>query len=68
MKCEGYRMTPVTEEGYFSVDGERLPFEPCEVRVQGVACHFLSPTGKFVNDFSGKPHKVGMNEDTPLLS
>lgn len=55
MKCEGYRMTPTSKDGCYSVDGERFPFEPCEVRMQGLACHFLSPTGKFVNNFTGAP-------------
>ena len=58
MKCEGYRMTPMIKDGYFSVDGERFPFEPCEVRVGGARCQFLSPTGKFVNDFTGAPDRV----------
>ena len=54
MKCEGYRFTPMSHKGYFSVDGERFPFESCEVRVERGAATFLTPEGVFVNEFAGE--------------
>jgi len=57
MKCTAYRITPLVKKGFFSVDGERFPFEPCQVRIQAGAARVLSPTGKFVNDFAGEPLK-----------
>jgi len=57
MKCSGYRITPLVKVGYFSVDGEHFPFEPCEVRIHPQPALVLSPSGKFVNDFLGEPLK-----------
>jgi len=54
MKCTGYRVTPLAKQGFVSIDGERFPYEPFEVRVQKGMASFLSPTGKFVNDFAGE--------------
>ncbi|KAH2318211.1 hypothetical protein KXW60_009457 [Aspergillus fumigatus] len=44
-KASAYRLTPREKEGYISVDGERIPFEPFQVEVHRGLGTVLSKSG-----------------------
>lgn len=44
-KVLGYRITPRQKDGYISIDGERVPFQPFQVEVHRGLGTVLSKTG-----------------------
>ncbi|KAK8044658.1 hypothetical protein PG993_004682 [Apiospora rasikravindrae] len=46
-KVVAYRITPRSKEGYISVDGERVPFEPFQAEVHQGLATVLSKNGKY---------------------
>ncbi|BDD54708.1 hypothetical protein MAP00_000305 [Monascus purpureus] len=51
-KASAYRLTPREKEGYISVDGERIPFEPFQVEVHQGLGTVLSKSG-YIYEASG---------------
>lgn len=46
-KIVAYRLTPKQKEGYISIDGERIPFEPFQVEVHPGLATVLSKNGRY---------------------
>ncbi|KAI4594644.1 sphinganine kinase lcb4 [Pestalotiopsis sp. 9143b] len=46
-KVVAYRLTPKQSEGYISIDGERIPFEPFQVEIHPGLATVLSRNGRF---------------------
>ncbi|ETS86866.1 hypothetical protein PFICI_00694 [Pestalotiopsis fici W106-1] len=46
-KVLAYRLTPKKSEGYISIDGERIPFEPFQVEIHPGLATVLSKNGQF---------------------
>ncbi|KAK7992836.1 hypothetical protein PG988_001630 [Apiospora saccharicola] len=46
-KVVAYRITPRSKEGYISVDGERVPFEPFQAEVHQGLATVISKNGKY---------------------
>ncbi|KAI0126167.1 ATP-NAD kinase-like domain-containing protein [Xylariales sp. AK1849] len=46
-KVVAYRLTPKQKEGYISIDGERIPFEPFQVEIHQGLATVLSKNGKY---------------------
>ncbi|CAG8454601.1 4042_t:CDS:2 [Ambispora gerdemannii] len=47
-KVKAYRVTPKSQEGIISIDGEKVPFSPFQVEVHEKLVNFLSVDGKYV--------------------
>ncbi|THC91039.1 hypothetical protein EYZ11_009498 [Aspergillus tanneri] len=54
-KVTAYRLTPREKEGYISVDGERIPFEPFQVEVHQGLGTVLSKSGHLYEAEGPKP-------------
>jgi sphingosine kinase len=52
-KVLAYRLTPKQEDGYISIDGERIPFEPFQVEIHQGLGTVLSKQGRY--EVAGPP-------------
>jgi sphingosine kinase len=46
-RCSSYRLTPLTPQGYISIDGESVPHESFQVEVHQGLARCLSLGGRF---------------------
>lgn len=65
-KAHAYRVTPLSENGNFAVDGERYPLQTFTVECHRALGTFLSPYGRYSADFDVPNPKGKKNEATPV--
>lgn len=50
-KCDAFRLVPEAHEGYISVDGERVPFEPLQGELHRALGRIITKNGQYYSQF-----------------